>query len=988
MANPQTAGHQPGWLNALLLCGLLCVAPVLAARDASAYLPPGEPEAPTFWWGLDLSHPPAVSGQDGLAAAHVIAALQAWLAGPRPGQRPYPHDDIRLGLLAVVPDRQHQRAVRVLHPPVALGVRRDWPAQMRTRLIEFSAGATLSADGRTLEASLPALPGGTVQALELTLPVQGEAGHGEMVPAHLLVEVESSGSNPSWSRVTEVPVQAVTAGHWQLDLSALAAQPLPAAHWRFRPAGGDAADWRWLPWSVADPAAWLVSWQEAPHQASGREQLQAVLADLLPLAPDAATAVMPAAAPGDSAVLTQALRQLQSGIWPGDAGEAGVVVSDAGCGLAAVLQLGLSATASQPAPQIADAVAIDGWRQPQAWQIVSMAPPWPAWPAARVVGIDALPSALDHWRDQALAPPPLLAELQPRQFGAALLGLDATWLQPVPGRLVWPGNHEFFPCTQADACAAAFTASGNDLRTRVAQGAGTLSWLSDAGLAAGQILRDWREVLSSAPAQDELLSLLGYPPDAVRRGLLQATLQDELAHPPVLQGVARYVDDGPDPGRVGGRRGYLAWGMADGGLLWLDADSGLPRWGWRPARMVANWLRHRLDPGSTDPALMVASDWQAWPGDSEYRTGQPRFLYGLGDGQLLALDISQPLLPRLLFRAALPADARVGSLGIFSLAGSETRPILLLARASPQSSTPTETGQPATPVQSSPDMLWLVDGRSGSILWRAAGSGHDANIVDARLQSVWRAPWRRLMAADGRQLLYGVDQGGQVWRLTLPVAASTDAQLAGSTLQIVATLADPALAAGAERFEDAPSVTWLADVQGNRLPALTLGSRTTAGESGARPAVFALLDRSWTGGAPLLRSQLADWPPSHRTSPDHVWGWLRRWADADEQLASPPRWLVSQVVLTTETAEPVSGCAPRHWRDRVYRLPWRVAADGSGGEAEEKDVGVTDVPLSSSPLLTGTGGLVWAGRVGAELALPVPAAYRIRTGKQPVPLSR
>ncbi len=841
-------------------------------------------------------------------------------------------------------------------------------------MAEFSAGAALSADDRVLEVSLPALPAGRVNALELTLPVQADR-----VPEHLLAEVAPVGDAVAGWHMAEVPVQSVSSGYWRLDLSALTVQPLSAARWRFRPTEDSGADWRWRPWTAADPASWLVSWQEAAHRASGREQLQGVLSDLLPSVPDTDTTVRPVAAPEDAAALTLALRRLPSGAWPPGA-ETGAVSGDSDCESAAVLQLGLSAISP-----VAGVTAAEGLRTlPQRWQIVNVTQPWPVWSSARAVGLQSLPAELDRWRDQALAPPPVLAALQPRHLGAAFLGLDVLRMQPVPGRLAWYGNHQFVPCGAPEDCVPDGQVSGRDLGSQLSREAATLLWLSDAGLAAGQVLHDWRTVLDSAATQNELLSLLGRAPDADQRAWLQAALQDELAHPPVLQGAARYIDDGPDPGRAGGRRGYIAWGMADGGLLWLDADTGQPRWGWRPASLLAHWLRHRLDPGVSAPSLVAASDWQIWPAGSEYRPGQPRYLYGLGDGQLLALDITQPLQPRLLFQAMLPPDARVGSLSIFRLADSDSRPLLLLARGSPVP----VTGQTPSLEQGSPERLWLMDGRSGNILWRAAASGYAADVVDARLTTAWRASWQRLIAADGRQLIYGVDLGGQVWRLTLPASATIDTLPGGISLQEVATLSDPALATGAERFEEAPSLTWLAGPEGDFLPALTLGSRTATGEAGVAASVFSWLDRSGSGTPSLVRNQLTEWPAARLTPPDHVWGWRRHWAHADEQLASSPRWLLGQVVLATETAEPLSGCLPQRWRQRLYRLPWRVTAEGAESEAGEQDLGVTAVPLPSSPVLTDTGVLVWPGSMGAALALRVPAPYRQRTGRQMVPLPR
>ena len=85
---------------------------------------------------------------------------------------------------------------------------------------------------------------------------------------------------------------------------------------------------------------------------------------------------------------------------------------------------------------------------------------------------------------------------------------------------------------------------------------------------------------------------------------------------------------------------------------------------------------------------------------------------------------------------------------------------------------------------------------------------------------------------------------------------------------------------------------------------------------------------------------------------------------------------------------PQPGCAPLQWQSRLYRLPWRVAGDGAEAGAEVKTLAPSAQPLSSSPVLTGSGVLGWVGQEGAELTLPLPAATRVRTGKQPVALPR
>lgn len=944
-------------LPCLMLCSI-CWSPPLPARDASAYLPDTAPGSPVFWWALDTSSAGSQSAGDMPAVSDIVAALQGWLASSHSGLRPYPPDGIRLGLLAVVPDHQRLLAARVLHPPVALDAGHDWPAQSRSRLAELTV-ASLSADGQRLEAILPALPEGDVTSLELAVPVMASMSS---LPA-LQIEVYRALPGGGEALLGQGVVQARSGatGYWRLDLAAVAAEVLPEARWRIMPLSGqDASGWQWRDWSPQLPATWFVSWTEPGHRASGREQLTAVLASLR----------MPAQAvqPGDSHALWHALTQLQAGDALTVAAESSLPDGAPGCGANALLQLGVL----PPAETLA--ATGSGLQARQIWQVDRLGLPWQGGGPRNLVALDALPDALARWRDRALAPAPVLSDLIPRMFAGRLLGLDATWLQPVPGRLAWAGNQDFFPCAMSADCPLSFPdpdVAGGGLRSRLDAAAGRLDWLSDAGLAPGQPLQSWRELLTHEPVLDDLLVRMGRGSDAGQREALQQALQHELMHPPLPQGLGLYLDDGHDLASVTGRRGYLAWGLADGGLIMLAADSGEPLWAWRPVRTLTRWLRYRQDPAVTDPALVRTGDWQWWPGNDGQRPGAPRILYGLVDGQLLALDISQPLQPRSLFGLTLPEGGAIGSMSVFTASGSNPRPLLLLTRRGSA-----DAGHPA-----SMDALWLLDGLDGSVLWRAASStGHGADVVDPALQSGWHAGWQRLVAADGRQLLYGIDLGGQVWRLILP----GDGGLRPESLLRIADLADPAQADGMERFEDTPSLAWVADSQAGRLPALTLGSRSS-GQGVA--TVFALLDRTLAGAAMLSRDALVNWPPALHRPPGHLWGWQRQ-LQAGELLATSPRWLQRQVVLATDTRVPQTDCASSQWQSRLYRLPWRVVSGVTEAEAEVKELAVSAQPLSSSPLLAGSGVLGWVGQEGAELMLPLPAAMRVRTGKQPVALPR
>ncbi len=937
----------------LMLCLALAWALPAPARVAGAYLPATAEASPLLWWAVDTS-PATQSGAP--ATDDLLAALRAWLQLPRPGQRVYPPDGIRLGLLALLPDRQRHLAVRELHPPVALDAVSDWPARERSRLFELSSASAVMPDGQMLTAALPALPAGELQVLELTLPVQADGG----VPAHLQVEVLTGDDSLLWRG--PVAVQPAAAGHWRLTMSDSGLHlPLPATRWRIAPVPAEpVSDWRWLPWSAQQPALWFAGWREPAIRASGRAQLLAAL--------DSLRAPPGGSLPGSAVMLAEAVDTLAQGLPLQTAGEAGMSSLAPGC--ASWLQLGLG-----PMP---DALMPDEMRpaaptmrlpERRYWQLQSPGQPWPG-SAALLLTPDAVPAALDRWRDEALAAEPVLDTLSPRFLAGQLLGLDAFWLQAVPGRLAWPGDHAFLPCATLSACPREPLPSG-DLAARLQSGSGQMRWLTDAGVDQGQPLRDWSVHMADAAVRDDLLRLLDLPADAEHRAALQSALQDVLTHPPLPQGSGIYLDDGPDPLMPGGRHGYLAMAHADGGLMLLAAD-GQPLWLWRPQQMLSHWLRHRLDVPGADPALLRPGDWQLWPTPGETAgtmagSSPGRHLYGLVDGQLLALDVSSPLSPRRLFSLTWPDGSRIGSLTTFSQAG---RPRLLLARGSAAAGAPV----------SDQDALWLVDGDTGSVLWRAAAGGSSAAAVDARLQSPWRAGWRLLTAGDGQLRLYGVDLAGMVWRLLLPAAGT-----AVPELRAVADLADPAQPAGLEHFEDAPSLAWLGDAETGRLPVLTVASR--GGDAASPAGVFALRDRMAAGGAFLQRGDLASWPLHSLQPPAHVWGWQRRWRDAGEDLATAPSWLQGQVVLATETPQPVSACGARQWLGRLYRLPWKRGTGGQAGTGEEVALAASELPLSA-PVMVAADSLRWAGRAGTEsagLVLPVPVAGRQRIGKEAMP---
>ena len=922
------------WRACLFLLLLPALPVPVMAREAEAYRPSagGMASPPVFWWAVDTSpgHDPELS------SAQLLDGLQAWLSGAS-GAAPVAYSQgLRLGLLAMVPDAEGARAARVLHAPVPLDSLQDWPAIDRYRDLLMPDADMAGAD--TVQANLHGLPSsGGLLRLWLELPVRSGAQ-----PSTLRVEVRSQPAGELLA-VSQLLPQRLTETRWRLDLTTLAgqaqgAQPgLPPTRWLLMPeqAGMGAATWQ--PWSEGVPASWHLGWREAAERATGRARLVKALEGL--------RAPAGAHLPGDADALWLALSgQLQSParILPAETAGTGWTP---GCGRPAGLLLTRNdqpALTSQADPLWDDRAEI--------WQLQAL--PGSLWPGPYRpwhVQMGDLTLALSAWRDRSLASEPVMDVLQPRLHDGSLLGLDAYWLRPVPGRRSWPGDHVFIPCDSPAGCDA-LSAGRGSLRASLAASAGVPVWFTDQGVSAGQMLADWRASTDRVATQDALLGVLGLPANDLQRAALLADLQAEFAHPLLSQGLGIFLNGG-----AGRPQGLLALGLSDGGLILLDGASDRPLWAWRPAATWPRWARHRLNPPVAEPELAHAGDWQGWP---EAGSGQPaRHLYGLQDGQLMALDLTEPERPRLLFRGVQDEVERPGVLSVFSAGTGEPR--LLLS---------------AGPGSQGMDALRLLDGRDGHLLWRAASPVAAAAGEGGEARSpVWLAGWSALPAAAGGLWLYSVDTSGVVWRLSLPLPPAEPA------LQPVATLPD--LPAG-RRFGEAPSVAWLREPGQLAQPVLAL----TGGASGAPAALYVLRDRVASGGGMLSGQELMPWPAGSMSPPAHAWGWWRLWERPDERPAGPPRWLRGQVLVATET--PVAdSCTGRRWQARSYRLPWRADATATGGMSVN-DGGISSAAVATTPVLTAEGAVSWPGAPGMSQTPPRPAASRVRTGKQPVPLPR
>lgn len=553
-------------------------------------------------------------------------------------------------------------------------------------------------------------------------------------------------------------------------------------------------------------------------------------------------------------------------------------------------------------------------------------------------------NSLLRWRDRQLAPAAIVLQQTLRKMGADILGLQRDWGQPVPGRRAWPGGSEFHPCRSTSVCDAAPAASMSSVPMPLS------SWLTDN--ASGHPLQPLSE---------------HWPAFALLHPYWHGRVAPPLAEP--LRGRSHYLDAGPDAAAVTGRRGYLLWASSDGSVQLQDGNDGHWLWGWRPAQSAALWAAlaqdSALDINTADAQYAVSEhDWAYWPDNATAipatgldANGQ-RWLYGLVDRQLVALDMSQPEHPRSGFLAvgsrAHPAQEKVwGSLSLLRLALSsgQSQPLLLLSAADPAAST----------------KLLILDGRSGSVLWQA-GSAPGSPHADPGLTRGWQAAWRTVQAADGALLAYGVDELGGVWRLRIaagPVQAST--------IQVsLSRVAD--FSSSGTLHPHAPSVAWLRDDQGRRYPAIALAGAATMASGMVRPAsVMAFLDSKTTL---ITESDLPLWH-SGLQPPAHAGGWRRTLADS-EQIVQSPRWLDQQLVLASETPMSATGdCPELAWQARLYRWPWRA---GSSPEAAEISLPVS-ANVVGDPVLSTEGELRWSGVSSTDsqaTKVVVPVGYRQR----------
>ena len=438
---------------------------------------------------------------------------------------------------------------------------------------------------------------------------------------------------------------------------------------------------------------------------------------------------------------------------------------------------------------------------------------------------------------------------------------------------------------------------------------------------------------------------------------------------PLLHGLGHYLDAGHSAATVTGRQGYLLRMSSDGSVQLQDGNDGRWLWAWRPAQSASLWADlaqdAALDINAADHQYRVSeNDWAYWPDaiaanpETGLDANGQRWLYGLVDRQLVALDLTQPEHPRSGFlpigSSLHPAQVRAwGSLSLLplTLSSGQRQPLLLLSATDPAAIT----------------KLLILDGRSGGVLWQA-GSAPGSPSADPALTRGWQAAWRTLVAADGALLVYGSDELGGVWRLRI---AAKPAQ--ASAIQVSLSRVADFSAAGA-LYQDPPSLAWLRDDQSRRYPAIALAGRATVASDAVRAAsVMAFLDSKATL---ITASDLPLWSTGTQP-PVHATGW-RRTLTTTEQIAQPPRWLNQQVVMASETPMPTtSSCPAWAWQARLYRWPWRAGSTQTAAEITLPE----SANAVGDPLLSAVGELRWSGVSATDsqaTKVVVPVGYRQR----------
>ena len=434
--------------------------------------------SPTLWLSLDTQADPGTGDTQPLSL--LIDALAREITSPWLSQRALPTGGVALGLLAVT-----QTGAGILHPGQPLDVLATWPGQSFSRQLTLIRNTEVQADDNQR------WPLGQVHALTLRWPMPD-------VPvgiAELSLDLPLSQLPLDWPALrlqfADGFVQELPSPEIRSESSAPSARLLlhsAITAWQQAGHAGRIPPWPWrillAAQTAAQQGAW-ASWEIASpakmniswHDDGGRRSGR-----------------------------EQWLRQLHSLL----AGEGVKLPAN-------------DAALQQLTQQVMDSTS--GCIKPASLLVTPLQP-------------DMI-NRVTRWRDQQLAPAPVVTRQKLRMLGSDVLGLDRDWSQPVAGRRAWPGGTAFSPCRSGMACEVAPASPLNSSALPLS------SWLTDA--ASGQPLQP-------LTAQWPAMALL-HP---LWHGMTTPPLT------PALRGLSHYLDAGASAAAITGRQGYLVWVSSDG----------------------------------------------------------------------------------------------------------------------------------------------------------------------------------------------------------------------------------------------------------------------------------------------------------------------------------------------------------------------------------------------------------------------------------------
>lgn len=494
-------------------------------------------------------------------------------------------------------------------------------------------------------------------------------------------------------------------------------------------------------------------------------------------------------------------------------------------------------------------------------------------------------SDLSAWRDIHLAPLPKLNQFMTRRFFGEFLGLDLVFQQAIPGQKHWPANLHFQP-------------AGSSLLDVDAESA-----IINAGLVEA-----WQQFQSN--------------------GLWLSDVGQGMS----LQATEQRFDEGVAAGTVIYYRAsefdqYLFWPDAIGRVKLVAAETGQVLWTWLPSRLAAHRQQVQQKKTTSYAAELSASDWLLWPSNEVAALrAQSRYLVGLIAGELLALDVTQVLAPKLVLQL------HEGGWGSVTLIPTSTQLPALLLAAGPEKSQST---------------LQLYDLSRGELIWSADSQNH------ADLKGAWLAPWSSVTLVDGRVRSYGIDSLGQLWRL------STGANKL-PRLEKIAQLHAIDITQ-----QDANSLS-LSVVLAGHVPLIAL---ITASEHEQQQVLVFSDELVEDSQLELSLSNLPPWPTQNPS-------W-RFELPTNERIRQPIRWFQHQLIMVSGVQTQQEACAPMVEHARIRRIPWRNNLSLTQPETIE-----STQALIGSPQINAEGGLVFVGLTEDLTMTTVIKPARVRLKRQ------